>query len=459
MTTIRFDDGLKILATIVTEQLGTEALRLGSILRDADGRLSFFSASPLPEDVQVKLTQSLHDALGAYARTDRSVADIESFGAENVLNDTTALRVSVDNQIIRLVDRRLVGADWLRAPAPSQQTIPRVVFASLKGGVGRSTALSVTAADLASKGLRVLVVDLDLEAPGLGAILLDDNTLPEFGVLDALVENGMGGLDAAFLIDLISPSALAGGQGKIDVIPVLGKRSLANPSEIMAKISRAYLEDIGPGGEVKTILDQIRDLVDSFSDPERYDAILVDARAGLHETTAAAFLGLDAEIFLFGLDERQTMQGFDALFSHLSRLPYNEDNLPEWLNRLTLVQGKAPVDSNSRQAFTDKCHALICKHINKPIPVSSPTPMGEHKDFKDIPWDDDLPDSLVLPNDDILPNGTLAVMNDSRYQNFDPLARGDLLTEKIYQTTFGDILSAVHAIIPNISEGYTDANN
>jgi hypothetical protein len=61
--------------------------------------------------------------------------------------------------------------------------------------------------------LRILVVDLDLEAPGLGPMLLDEGTLPEFGVLDALVENGLAPLDETFLADLVGPSALAGGAG------------------------------------------------------------------------------------------------------------------------------------------------------------------------------------------------------------------------------------------------------
>jgi MinD-like ATPase involved in chromosome partitioning or flagellar assembly len=42
-----------------------------------------------------------------------------------------------------------------------------VTFYSYKGGVGRSMALANAAAQLANKhGLRVIVIDWDLEAPG-----------------------------------------------------------------------------------------------------------------------------------------------------------------------------------------------------------------------------------------------------------------------------------------------------
>ena len=40
-------------------------------------------------------------------------------------------------------------------------------FYSFKGGVGRSMAMANVAWELASRGLRVLAIDFDLEAPGL----------------------------------------------------------------------------------------------------------------------------------------------------------------------------------------------------------------------------------------------------------------------------------------------------
>ena len=175
------------------------------------------------------------------------------------------------------------------------------------------------AADLATQGLRVLAIDLDIEAPGLGPMLLNDDSLPKFGVLDALVENGLAGLDERFLADLIGPSMLANRRGRIDVIPVLGKRSLRHPADVLAKIARAYAEDVGDNGSVATFLDQVRSLVDSFAKSNRYDAILVDARAGLHETTASSLMGLGAEVFVFGRDEPQTFQGFRVLLAHLAR--------------------------------------------------------------------------------------------------------------------------------------------
>jgi MinD-like ATPase involved in chromosome partitioning or flagellar assembly len=74
-------------------------------------------------------------------------------------------------------------SDALWATSPSSQLVfasdldqdlkpPAIVtFYSLRGGVGRTTALASTASILASRGRRVLCIDMDLEAPGLSFLL------------------------------------------------------------------------------------------------------------------------------------------------------------------------------------------------------------------------------------------------------------------------------------------------
>jgi len=446
--TIRFDDSLPTLAQVVAETLGEKVLAAGVAVRDTTGRLCFFAASELDETTVERLSDRLRIALGPYARSDRVAAGATDYGVTQVLTDPAALTVAAGAYRVRLLDRRLVGADWLRAPFPAAPPPPRFVFASLKGGVGRSTALAVTAADLASHGLRVLAIDLDLEAPGLGPMLLDEGTLPEFGVLDALVENGLAPLDETFLTDLVGPSGLAGGRGRIDVIPVLGRRSLSHPADVLAKLARAYVEDIGPDGNVATVLDQIRTLVDSFADPRRYDAILVDARAGLHETTAAALLGLGAEVFLFGLDEPQTYQGLTALLSHLARFVDREQGAPEWLGRLTLVQGKATQGHPARQAFAQRCQTMFTDVGLGPMTPTAAPELPVAGIFRDIPWDDTAPDAAVLPDEDWQPRTPLAVADDPRFRGFDPQVRPDLLAEPVYRSAFGQLLDQIHDALP-----------
>ena len=426
-------------------------LASGVLLRDISGRLAFVAPAELDALVEKRVTAQIRRALGSYAREDRVLMSKADFGSDGLLSSSSAFTITVAGHAIRLIDRRLVGADWLRSPADKAPPPPRFVFASLKGGVGRSTALSIAAAHLATSGKRVLAVDLDMEAPGLGSLLLDDGTLPEFGLIDALVENGLVPLDEAFLADLVGPSDLASRYGRIDVIPAFGRRSLRNPADVLSKIARAYAEDLRPNGTVASILDQISELVDRFSDPTRYDAILVDARAGLHETTASAILGLGAEVFLFGLDEPQTFQGYEVLLAHLARFAPSTDKLiPEWLERLSMVQGKAPVDAIDRDAFTERCRQLFIKCGLEKSAARATEPLAAAAPFSNVPWNDEIPDNEVLPEESLVFREPTAILNDDQFRLFNPRIKRDLLSEALYKASYGAFLNRLSESIPDM---------
>jgi MinD-like ATPase involved in chromosome partitioning or flagellar assembly len=69
-----------------------------------------------------------------------------------------------------------------------------LTFYSYKGGVGRTMAVANIAALLAMKGLRVLIVDWDLEAPGLHRYFADlDIVSSNLGLLDLLLDAGKAG--------------------------------------------------------------------------------------------------------------------------------------------------------------------------------------------------------------------------------------------------------------------------
>src|SRR5947207_7956161 len=67
-----------------------------------------------------------------------------------------------------------------------------ITFYSYKGGVGRSMALANVAVLLAKWGKKVLVVDWDLEAPGVEHFFADGNALNELqqkrGLIDILTK-------------------------------------------------------------------------------------------------------------------------------------------------------------------------------------------------------------------------------------------------------------------------------
>ena len=150
-------------------------------------------------------------------------------------------------------------------------------------------------------------------------------------------------------------------------------------------------------------------------------------------------------MLLFGLDEPQTYQGFNALFAHLARVTKPGGSTPEWLSRLTLVQGKAPYASEARAAFGERCRQIAAEVglIGSGTVPDSPAVPAEP--FGDVPWDEEVADdSLFMESDEIL--GTTAhVLDDGNFRGFDPFARHDLLSEKIYSATFGSLLSLIRA--------------
>lgn len=448
---IYFDDSLPALAATVVEVLGQQALADGLVLRDTTGRLAFLSAKKLRASDAKVLSRNLAKKLGPYARTDRVVGDVEDIGVRDLFDEGNAVPMAIGTHRLRLIDRRLVGADWLRSPEPASTHPPRFVFSSLKGGVGRSTALAVTAVALAQRGRRVLAIDLDLEAPGLGSFLLEPATLPEFGFIDALVEIGFNSLDERFLADLVGPSAISQNTGRVDVIPALGKKSLANPGEVLAKISRAYTETTDENGKTITISDQIRRLVSLFADSGSYEAILIDARAGLHETTPASILGLGAEVMLFGIDEPQTFQGYSILLAHMASFLDNVTFPPEWLERMTVVQAKAPADPTARIGFQERIESLFAdaglgRKAEQPtgrVPIPA-------EPFGNVPWDDDLgDDELFVEQVEWLPP-IIAVLDDPRFRHVGHMRWLDLLNDDLFRSSYEALLHRVDEVMAQV---------
>jgi hypothetical protein len=346
-----YDDALPRFAEIVTKELGSEAVLRNLFLRDATGRITLVVIDELPQE-SISQLRTAAATLSPYVQDAEEAVGSPEQLFDLSLNDSQAGRFEyLDHPdfsgYVRVLERRIVGRDWLSPPRDAILGMPPVVvFFSHKGGVGRSTALAVAASDLASSNLNVLALDLDLEAPGIGSMLLDPEEEPEFGSLDFFVENGLQPLGSNFISKLTGVSSLTRGRGIIHVIPAAGQRSKRNPQNVLGKIARAYLDGLQPDSRV-TFLDQTRSLLSAVASGDRYHAILVDVRAGLNESTAAAILGLGAEVLLFGLDSQQTFEGYKYLLSHLAafRPPVWTEN--DWRFRLKMVQAKAPANAEA----------------------------------------------------------------------------------------------------------------
>ena len=64
-----------------------------------------------------------------------------------------------------------------------------ITFYSYKGGVGRSMALINIACLLAKQGKKVLMIDWDLEAPGLHTYFNGDVKKTDLGLVDLIIDS------------------------------------------------------------------------------------------------------------------------------------------------------------------------------------------------------------------------------------------------------------------------------
>lgn len=443
MQRIFFDDSLPQLVQTLLSRMGPDFVESGTALRDASGRLSFFASRAAESEAErEEIGQRLIDALGTYARSERPIVFADEPGASTILMSPLRLPIQIGDLFCYLLDRRIVGSGWLAPPAPTSTAPPRIVFSTLKGGVGRSTALVVAAADLARRNRNVLIVDLDLEAPGLGDLTLSEDRVPDFGVVDFLVENGLGDIPDSLLPSFVGTSGLTlSGGGRVDVLPALGKRSISFPANVLAKLSRAMIEDITDHGSI-SVGDQISSMIGRIAHASSYDVVLIDSRAGLSELAAPAVIGLGATVLLFGTAQRQTVEGYRSLFSALQLLAQRDRALgrdSEWRMSLRPVYAKSTMDPDVGMRFQDDFYELYSAHLYDAEEVTEMT-------------DEPL---RFTREDRTAPHWPLTIAFNQSFLDFDPGRNPGQLSQSFYEQTFRPFLNALDGII----ESVTSLNN
>lgn len=451
MSTIYYDDALPHMVRMLRAKLSAFDIANNIFLRDPSGRLTFVVIDEkIDRAIIDELTATITAALAPYVDEDgfAIATPIELF--DDTLTVSSAFRfpmlVDGETMLLNMIDRRIIGTDWLQTPV-DRGRVPRIVFASLKGGVGRSTALCVAASALARAGQRVLAVDMDVEAPGLGSMLLTRETSPALGLLDYLVEANFGRSAEGLLDIMIAPSWLSDGVGVIDVIPALGARALAAPQNVLSKVSRAYVSHDAASQGVTT---RMQELINAAESSLRYDVILVDARAGLHETTGAALLGLGAKLLFFGTDQPQTFEAFRLLFANLALVAAGGLD-----GNISLVHAKSTSNVDARNAFASQMQELVIDEMHGLEQDDIVTPGMESMSF-DVDWEtdeavlDDIVDDL-LSVEDWAPR-VVHIGESEFFRDFDPLDRPESLSHDMYSAVYGDFIEHVFQLanIPSL---------
>lgn len=435
MATIRFHDALRRAAAALASPM---VPRDGSvrIIRDVYGRLRFAvdrAQDELPLEVRRHL-EAAQQALGAYA-TGGELLFRESFtfpesvfGVPDWHRTTVPLGRDEDGNLrgdveVHVLDRQVTGQDWLSpVDADAVRHPHRLVFFGLKGGVGRSTALCMVAWGLARRGKRVLLVDFDLESPGLSGMVLRPERVAEFGVMDWLVEDAVEQGDGV-LAGMVSASPLGETtQGAVRVVAAMGQ----GESDYLAKLARAYADVPGPQGPQRMGA-RLRRMVRALEAQEVPDVVLIDSRAGLHDLAAAAITGLADTALLFATDSAQTWQGYEQLFTHWQRRP---DVVRHVRERLAIVRALTPKSDREGgvKRFQQRAYELFANTLYDAIPPDTGA--------------SDLDYFHPIASDEAAPHFPILVDWDERFQEFDPGLRPEQggASEAQIDATFGALI-------------------
>ena len=277
-------------------------------------------------------------------------------------------------------------------------------FYSFKGGVGRSMALLNVAYALIARGRHVLVMDMDLEAPGISGFLVRNDELehpPEKDAIDLLtmlvqwVRNRIApeqyeekarqlGDDARPYATPVKQAKLKhpalhprlGWQGRLDVIGVNPNDDYCERLESLqlSALTRQELQDLGNAVRafVKTRRIELPPYPGTEGIPgfgprkEPYDYVLVDSRTGITETGGLC-VGLlsDRLVVLTGLND-QNVSGTRQFLKEIGLEPrewFTEDKDVPWD-----AAHKPPRDDSQAPRGLGPKPTLI---------VASPVPAGE----------------------------------------------------------------------------------
>ncbi len=231
-----------------------------------------------------------------------------------------------------------------------------VTFYSYKGGVGRSMALANVAAYLASIGRKVVMVDFDLEAPGLDSFEEFDLPQATSGVVEYVshyLEHQRPAPVKEFVLPL-TPKTLVRDQktdrfleGGLWLMTSGAKNESYNRKR--TAINWAELYDKHDG--VAFFENFKADIEDTF----KPDYVLVDSRTGLTDIGGVCTLHLpDLVVLLFALNE-QNLEGIAAV----ARLLRESERLPQIVPVATPVPNLPREDGSPlEQRFQRAKHLL-----------------------------------------------------------------------------------------------------
>lgn len=376
MTNIHLDEAreaaLDAMRTIVDAE---GAIAAAAIVDDLFGRVSvtlwltsgLASSDATPDRIVAAVRAALSGRCGQYWTDLVTLSEAGHPDAEPDLLARVAWQegTAVDGTPrLRLNDRQrnhsawFLGADaeplWERDDGPAI-----VVFHGFKGGVGRTTLLAGYALSRAREGSRVAIVDMDLDAPGIGMLLGADadGATARWGTVDFLLEASHSlPLDDYFHVCAREPIT---GAGRVEVFP-----AGALDDKYLSKLARVDLD-----ARTHVRKHPLGILLERIRVERAPDVILLDGRAGLSPAAGLLLSGIAHLHVCVATSNVQSLRGLERVIRHLG---FEQARRGQPQRECVVVQAHVPDSSEARVArahFAAQAEAMFRDGYYTPEPT------------------------------------------------------------------------------------------
>lgn len=333
MGIVHYDVVLQKTVDIILNELSGDSRSEIYIVQNVYGKILVYLNTERKELV-LKFDTILKDKIGSWLGGCEAYGD--NFFVISEIERWKKQVVPIENQIW-IFEKYLTNAYWDGQKKNNYKTSIKsklVSFYSFKGGVGRTTAVVMSAIELAKQGKKVVIIDFDLEAPGI-ASLFPDEAMSQYGLLDFLIESNV--YEEEINIDEyvypVGEYCKANQMGgDIYIMPAYGKVT-HEKSDMYRKSLMRFDLDLPAYEEKYTPIDALLVKLDKFLNP---NFIFIDTRSGIHQIGGMTLTRYSDLALLFFYGSKQNIEGMKMTIPILksneipfilinSKVPVNEE--------------------------------------------------------------------------------------------------------------------------------------
>lgn len=205
-----------------------------------------------------------------------------------------------------------------------------ITFYSFKGGTGRSMALINVAVEMVKSGLKVLVVDFDLEAPGLDTFKLAHPQKPIKGLIDCVLEYLESG-QSPKVSEFIYETPIDDATGRLFVMSA-GKSDAGYDHRFKSIDWKSLYNNQGGYLLFEDIKAQWNELISP-------DYVLIDSRTGHTDVSGICTRQLPDSVILFFFPNEQNRRGLESV---VNQIRAESENSREKHIKLHFVMSNVP---------------------------------------------------------------------------------------------------------------------